>query len=572
MKWHNEQIYRLIKNYTKPYRCRFVILMIAMLMKVLIDMSFSIMYGLIVDEIIYYRNMEAFFQLVFVTFILVFAYIFSSIIETGAFWNTQLRFVLDLRVGIMKSIYHAKARFLDHMKSGDVLRSVNLDTPEYMNVITDNIFETISTAAALLVTIVVSFSIDKYLAVAMMIQIPLSSYLTLKLGNTAKKSSASLRARQGELNSWILEIVRGARDIRFLNAQNNVLNLFSQYYGEILIHLKKLMQVNNYVQCIGKMIVLVSDLCFYAVGAYLVYHNLISIGAFISMVSLAVFSQKQLTKLCEFYILLKSRQISLTNVADYINLEQENNSGKEKFICTKGEIVIKHLAFGYTSDRDVFKDFNFCIHPGEQIAVVGKSGSGKSTFVKLLIQMYEPNQGEIWIDGQNIMNCSYKSVRKQIGYVQQDVFLFEGTIRYNLTLGDSSYHDAEIMRACEYACIDQLIDSLPDGLNTILAPNEVQLSGGQKQRLAIARVVLRNPAIVIFDEVTSALDSDTEELIHRAWQKISKNKTSIIVTHRLASAMQADRVLVLNHGCIEACGTPEQLYQSNKLFQDLFQL
>ena len=163
MKWHNEQIYRLIKNYTKPYRCRFVILMIAMLMKVLIDMSFSIMYGLIVDEIIYYRNMEAFFQLVFVTFILVFAYIFSSIIETGAFWNTQLRFVLDLRVGIMKSIYHAKARFLDHMKSGDVLRSVNLDTPEYMNVITDNIFETISTAAALLVTIVVSFSIDKYL-------------------------------------------------------------------------------------------------------------------------------------------------------------------------------------------------------------------------------------------------------------------------------------------------------------------------------------------------------------------------------------------------------------------------
>ncbi len=170
------------------------------------------------------------------------------------------------------------------------------------------------------------------------------------------------------------------------------------------------------------------------------------------------------------------------------------------------------------------------------------------------------------------MNCSYKSVRKQIGYVQQDVFLFEGTIRYNLTLGDSSYHDAEIMRACEYACIDQLIDSLPDGLNTILAPNEVQLSGGQKQRLAIARVILRNPAIVIFDEVTSALDSDTEELIHRAWQKISKNKTSIIVTHRLASAMQADRVLVLNHGCIEACGTPEQLYQSNKLFQDLFQL
>ena len=387
------------------------------------------------------------FQLVIVTFILVFAYIFSSIIETGAFWNTQLRFVLDLRVGIMKSIYHAKAWFLDHMKSGDVLRSVNLDTPEYMNVITDNIFETISTAVVLLVTIVVSFSIDKYLAVAMLIQIPLSSYLTLKLGNTAKKSSASLRARQGELNSWILEIVRGARDIRFLNAQKNVLNLFSQYYSEILLHLKKLMQVNNYVQCIGKMIVLVSDLCFYAVGAYLVCHNLISIGAFISMVSLAVFSQKQLTKLCEFYILLKSRQISLTNVADYINLEQENSSGKEKFICTKGEIVIKHLAFGYTPDR------------GEQIAVVGKSGSGKSTFVKLLIQMYEPKQGEIWIDGQNIMNCSYKSVRKQIGYVQQDVFLFEGTIRYNLTLGDSSYHDAEIMRACEYACIDQLIGS-----------------------------------------------------------------------------------------------------------------
>lgn len=572
MKSQNGQIYHLMKNYAKPYRYRFMVLLIAMVMKVLIDMSFSIMYGLIVDEIIYYRNMEAFFQLVFVTLILVFAYIFSCVIETGAFWNTQLRFVLDLRVGIMKSIYNAKAQFLDHMKSGDVLRSVNLDTPEYMNVITDNFFETISTVAVLLFTIIVSFSIDRFLALAMLIQVPFRSFLALKLGNTAKKSSESLRMRQGELNSWILEIVRGARDIRFLSAQNNVLNLFSQYYNEILINLKKLMYVDNYVQCIGKIIVLTSDLCFYAVGVYLVYSNLISIGAFISMASLAVFSQKQLTKLCEFYILLKSRQVSLENVANYIHLDQESNSGKNELLCTKGEIVISNLTFGYASDKSILKDFSFHIQPGEQIAVVGKSGSGKSTFVKLLIQMYEPNCGEILIDGQNIRKCSHKSVRKQIGYVQQDVFLFDGTIRYNLTLGDSSFDDADIMQACEYACVDDLIHSLPDGLDTVLSPNEVQLSGGQKQRLAIARIILRNPAIVIFDEVTSALDSETEELMNLVWQKISKDKTSIIVTHRLASAMQADRVLVLKDGCIEACGTPEQLYKSNESFQALFQL
>lgn len=572
MKSQNGQIYHLMKNYAKPYRYRFMVLLIAMVMKVLIDMSFSIMYGLIVDEIIYYRNMEAFFQLVFVTLILVFAYIFSCVIETGAFWNTQLRFVLDLRVGIMKSIYNAKAQFLDHMKSGDVLRSVNLDTPEYMNVITDNFFETISTVAVLLFTIIVSFSIDRFLALAMLIQVPFRSFLALKLGNTAKKSSESLRMRQGELNSWILEIVRGARDIRFLSAQNNVLNLFSQYYNEILINLKKLMYVDNYVQCIGKIIVLTSDLCFYAVGVYLVYNNSISIGAFISMASLAVFSQKQLTKLCEFYILLKSRQVSLENVANYIHLDQESNSGKNELLCTKGEIVISNLTFGYASDKSILKDFSFHIQPGEQIAVVGKSGSGKSTFVKLLIQMYEPNCGEILIDGQNIRKCSHKSVRKQIGYVQQDVFLFDGTIRYNLTLGDSSFDDADIMQACEYACVDDLIHSLPDGLDTVLSPNEVQLSGGQKQRLAIARIILRNPAIVIFDEVTSALDSETEELMNLVWQKISKDKTSIIVTHRLASAMQADRVLVLKDGCIEACGTPEQLYKSNKSFQALFQL
>ena len=572
MKSQNGQIYHLMKKYAKLYRYRFMVLLIAMVMKVLIDMSFSIMYGLIVDEIIYYRNMEAFFQLVFVTLILVFSYIFSCVIETGAFWNTQLRFVLDLRVGIMKSVYNAKAQFLDHMKSGDVLRSVNLDTPEYMNVITDNFFETISTASVLLFTIIVSFSIDRFLALAMLIQVPFRSFLALKLGNTAKKSSESLRMRQGELNSWILEIVRGARDIRFLSAQNNVLNLFSKYYNEILINLKKLMCVDNYVQCIGKIIVLMSDLFFYAVGVYLVYNNLISIGAFISMASLTVFSQKQLTKLCEFYILLKSRQVSLENVANYILLDQESNSGKNELLCTKGEIVISNLTFGYASDKPILKDFSFRIQPGEQIAVVGKSGSGKSTLVKLLIQMYEPNCGEILIDGQNIRKCSYKSVRKQIGYAQQDVFLFDGTIRYNLTLGDTSFDDADIMQACEYACVDDLIHSLPDGLDTVLSPNEVQLSGGQKQRLAIARIILRNPAVVIFDEVTSAMDSETEELMNLVWKKISKDKTSIIVTHRLASAMQADRVLVLKDGCIEACGTLEQLYKSSEPFQALFQL
>ena len=206
------------------------------------------------------------------------------------------------------------------------------------------------------------------------------------------------------------------------------------------------------------------------------------------------------------------------------------------------------------------------------MAIVGKSGSGKSTLVKLLVKMYEPDSGKIFIDGQNIFDCSNRSVRKQIGYVQQDVFLFEGTLRYNLTFGDRSYRDEDIMEACRAACVEDLVLSLPEGLDTVLGTNGMRLSGGQKQRIAIAGVILRKPSILIFDEAVSSLDSETEGLINLIWKENSKEKTSVIVTHRLTSAMMADKVLVLKEGKIEAYGAPEDLYKQNEAFRSLFQV
>lgn len=566
------EIYNIAEKYAKPYRRSFIVLLAAMVMKLLIDMSFGLMYGLIVDEIIYYRNLEAFFNLAVITMILVFSYVFSCLMETGAFWNTQLRFVLDFRISIMKSVYNARAQFLDHLNSGDVIRTVNLDSPEYMNVITDNVFETISTVIVLSIIAVISFAVNKYLAFAMLVQVPFSTILAIKAGSVRKENAHSLRKQQGDVDSWILEIIKGSRDIHLLNGQKYTMGLFSDYYGRVVHSLNKTMYIDTAVLCLGKIIVLISDLCFYLVGAYQVFNGQISVGAFISMVSLALFAQKQLTKLCEFYILLKSRQVSLTNVLKYIRLEPENGPDKNKLICSSGEIVFSELEFGYQDGKKVFDNFNLRISPGEKVAIVGKSGSGKSTLVKLLVKMYEPDSGKIFIDGQNIFDCSNRSVRKQIGYVQQDVFLFEGTLRYNLTFGDRSYRDEDIMEACRAACVEDLVRSLPEGLDTVLGTNGMRLSGGQKQRIAIARVILRKPSILIFDEAVSSLDSETEGLINLIWKENSKEKTSVIVTHRLTSAMMADKVLVLKEGKIEAYGAPEDLYKRNEAFRSLFQV
>ena len=240
--------------------------------------------------------------------------------------------------------------------------------------------------------------------------------------------------------------------------------------------------------------------------------------------------------------------------------------------ATRGALEFRHVSFAYDAARPILCDVSFSVPPGHTLAVVGRSGSGKSTLARLLLRFYDPLEGQIVVDGQDIHACSPGSVRQAIGMVPQDTVLFNDTIGYNIGYGRIGSSADAIMAACRAAHLDRLLDTLPQGVDTPVGERGVKLSGGERQRIAIARAILKNPAILVFDEATSALDADSEHAIQQELERLSENRTTLIIAHRLSTIVRAHKILVMDHGRIVERGTHDDLLRRNGVYARLWRL
>lgn len=250
----------------------------------------------------------------------------------------------------------------------------------------------------------------------------------------------------------------------------------------------------------------------------------------------------------------------------------ESWGGHEEMKVEKGNISFENLTFAFRGKEPVIRGFDMAVKPGEKVALVGESGCGKTTLAYLLLGFYQPAEGKLRIDGRDISEFTLESIHKNIGVVQQDVLIFNGTVRENIMIGNETATEKEMIAACRAAGVYEFIMELPDGFETLLGTGGRQLSGGQKQRISIARVYLKNPAILIFDEATASLDNETEALIHDAWKSVLKNRTAIIIAHRQSAVELCDRVVMMKDGGVFISGTPAQLKESSEEYRTLFAL
>jgi ATP-binding cassette subfamily B protein len=255
-----------------------------------------------------------------------------------------------------------------------------------------------------------------------------------------------------------------------------------------------------------------------------------------------------------------------------IGYDVKDKSAAYRLVVNKGEIIFKNITFNYHQGKKIFNNFNVTINPGQKIGLVGFSGSGKSTFVNLLLRFYDVAKGQIFIDNQNIAEVSQDSLREQIAMIPQEPTLFHRTIKDNILYGKLNASDEEILTAAKLAHCHEFIMELPEGYNTLVGERGIKLSGGQKQRIAIARAILKNAPILILDEATSSLDSVTEKYIQESLQELMFNKTTIVIAHRLSTLADMDRILVFNNGRIVEDGTATELLSNEGHFATLWQM
>lgn len=306
-------------------------------------------------------------------------------------------------------------------------------------------------------------------------------------------------------------------------------------------------------------------------GGLYTYYGVINYGDLVAYMLFVNMFIDPIKKLINFVEQFQNGMTGFTRFCEIIDEEIEEESDQPITLKNvKGEIVFKDVNFTYSDGKEVLHDVNLKVHPGKKIALVGPSGGGKTTICHLIPHFYPLESGEITIDGTNISQISFESLRKTIGIVQQDVFLFGGTIRDNIAYGNLSASDAEIVEAAKKANIHDYVMSLDNGYQTNIGERGIKLSGGQKQRLSIARVFLKNPAILILDEATSALDNTTEVMIQSALDELCKGRTTLVVAHRLSTIKNADEIVVITKGSICEKGTHDNLLQVNGLYKQLY--
>lgn len=563
---------KALSKYIKKHRRNFIMFYIGWFLDSILTVITPVIFAIMIDEIVYYKNIGVFFR---VSFVFVIMSIFSCVLYFLIYAQHHYlmsMYTFDIRFDIFKKMQSLKSSYMANAKTGDIINTLLGDTQECMHFVIRNVIHPINGILKGLIYISYIYVISIEAGLLVTFFLPFVAYSTTKLSKKIKEHSDEQRELFGGYISWLFEILKGLTDIRLLCAQRTIRRDFTFHQRNIFNINVKISILNLLSDKIMEFINLLLQLSIYGLCAYLALDGKITIGNFMVLVSFVfILKDDIIFWLVRSFMDAQSRLSRIERIKVFLSEDDENMwPGKNNLVVSRGNIEFRNITFFYDSGKTILQGFNAEIPSGSHVAIIGKSGCGKTTLASLLTGMYEVKSGEIIIDGQNIYDCRLKSIRQNIGVVHQDVLIFDGTIRENLLLGNPKSNECDMWEACRKAGISEYIESLPEKLNTLIGKDGTGLSGGQRQRLAIARIYLKNPSIIIFDEATSALDSETERIIHEAWRELLRGRTAIVITHRLSSVMLCDNVVLIEDGRVETTGKPNDLIEKDNSFRELF--
>lgn len=555
----------------KPHKRLFIIDFSSAVFVAILELAFPVAVQWFIDDLLPVGDWN---MIVRVSILLFIVYIISTFLQFIVSYlghKLGINIETDMRQQLFNHVQRQSFRFFDNTKTGHIMSRITndlFDIGELAHHGPEDLFIAIMT---LIGAFAIMFNINPELAVIAIIMVPFLSIVATYGNIMMNKAWKNMYGKIADVNARVEDSVSGVRVVQSFTNENFEIARFKEDNGQFrlakLIAYKVMAGTHSSIYMMTRLVTLVV----LVVGAWFTYKGTLSYGELVSFVLYVNVLIKPVDKITALLELYPKGMAGFKRFLELIEQDPEVQDRPNALNVShlNGDIEFENVSFRYDEHKSVLENINLSIKAGETVAFVGPSGAGKTTICSLIPRFYDVNEGAISIDGLNIQDVTMQSLRSQIGIVQQDVFLFTGTIRENIAYGKKEASEEEIQDAARKAHLEDFISSLPDGYDTQIGERGLKLSGGQKQRLAIARMFLKNPPILILDEATSALDTETEKIIQKSLMELAENRTTLIIAHRLATIRDADRVIVVTDDGIVEDGSYSELVAQDGIFARL---
>ncbi|MEE3170707.1 MAG: ABC transporter ATP-binding protein, partial [Pseudomonadota bacterium] len=488
--------------------------------------------------------------------------------------NLAQRLQSDLRQDAYEHAQRLDMSFFEARSSGQLVATMNDDVNQLERFLDGGANAMIQVLVTVIAVGAVFFVLSPLIALLAFTPIPLIIWGAFYFQRKAGPLYADVREKVGDLSSRLANNLGGIATIKSFTAEQREAARLKQSSEAYVEANRRAIRISSAFIPVIRMAILAGFLATFTVGGMMALEGTLNVGAYGVLVFLTQRLLWPLTGLAEVIDLFERAMASTRRILDLLAepVHVRDEGGKPLQTPVKGDVTFENVSFHYPASGAGIRDISLNIPAGNTLALVGATGSGKSTLVKLLLRFYDPSNGEIRIDGQPVRELSLNSLRGAIGLVSQDVYLFEGSIRENLAYGNPRATEAEIIEAARTAEAWSFIESLPEGLDTPVGERGVRLSGGQRQRLSLARALLKDPPILVLDEATSAVDNETEAAIQRSLKRIGHNRTVIMIAHRLSTIVEADAIAVIENGKVQELGTHRELLEQGGAYAKQWQV
>lgn len=526
----------------------------------------------LLDEVVPHKDVSQLYTLIIIVISAITVQAITSFLLTRILSVQAQYLISELRSQVQKKVLSLPISFFDNTKSGALVSRIMNDVEGVRNLIGTGLVQLIGGSFTAIVSLVILIKINGWMTLFVFVPLSIFGYIALK----AFKFIRPIFRTRGKINASVTgrltESLAGVRVIKAFNAEEQEHVVFERGVDQLYQNVKKSLTATALMTSSSTFLIGVATTGIMGIGGYYMMMGEMTTGDFLFFTLILGFMIAPIVQMSNIGSQLTEALAGLDRTEELMNMtaEEDHQQRTVELESIKGDIEFKEVSFSYEENKQVLHHINFTAPAGSVTALVGSSGSGKSTIAGLAATFLTPKSGQVSIDGQNLAQVRLKSYRQYLGVVLQDEFLFEGTIRENIIFPRPSATEAELVNAVNAAYVNEFTDRFDHGLDTLIGERGVKLSGGQRQRLAIARAILADPRIIILDEATSSLDTESEALIQKSLNVLVKDRTTIVIAHRLSTIRKADQILVIEDGHIMERGTHDELIAAQGRYYELY--